>query len=98
MSSNSRPKSLAERLDWMSINFPGFRDERDFVDQVQTRAAVSSLIVLSDLLAPEDQVKSINLTYSHFCLLIGFVAAQVGSDQDATGEWSSLYKQLGGSL
>ena len=31
MNSGSRPKSLAERLQWMAANLPGFREELDAV-------------------------------------------------------------------
>lgn len=34
----SRPKSLAERLQWMADNLPGFRQELEAVEQAQQRA------------------------------------------------------------
>ncbi|WP_373989986.1 hypothetical protein [Duganella sp. BuS-21] len=42
--SESRPKSLAERLQWMADNLPGFREELDLVDQAQRSATQPSRI------------------------------------------------------
>lgn len=42
--SESRPKSLAERLQWMADNLPGFRDELDLVEQAQRNATQPSHI------------------------------------------------------
>ncbi|WP_297831327.1 hypothetical protein [Pseudomonas sp.] len=33
--SESRPKSLGERLQWMADNLPGFREELELVGQAQ---------------------------------------------------------------
>lgn len=36
------PKTLAERLEWMAANLPGFREELEAVDLAQRRAIASS--------------------------------------------------------
>ncbi|MEC5159116.1 hypothetical protein [Janthinobacterium sp. CG_S6] len=41
----SRPKSLAERLEWMANNLPGFRDELDAAQAACDRAALSEKAV-----------------------------------------------------
>lgn len=38
----SRPKTLAERLQWMADNLPGFREELAAVEQAQRRAIQST--------------------------------------------------------
>lgn len=96
--SESQPKSLAERLQWMADNLPGFLEELDVVDQAQRRAMQVCPVASPISLEPEHQVKTITLSYSDFCLLIGLVAARAGSDQDSTGECRRLYVRLGGSL
>lgn len=37
MNSGSQPKSLAERLQWMTANLPGFREELDAVHAAELR-------------------------------------------------------------
>ena len=53
---------------------------------------------LSTPLPPEDQIKTISLSYPEFCLLIEVVALRACSDQDSSGEWMRLYKRLGGEV
>jgi hypothetical protein len=48
--------------------------------------------------APEGQLKTITLTYSAFCLLIGVVALHADSSNDTSVEWRRLYRRLGGGL
>jgi len=44
----------------------------------------------------EHQVKTFTLTYPEFCLLIEVVAARAGTKLDIKGDWTRLYKRLGG--
>jgi len=43
----SGPKTLAERLDWMAKNLPGFREELDAVASIQRKAASDGEVVSS---------------------------------------------------
>lgn len=45
---------------------------------------------------PEHQIKTLTLTYPEFCLLIEVVAARAGTKLDIKGDWTRLYKRLGG--
>lgn len=39
----SKPKTLAERLEWMAANLPGFREEMDAVLALESRAREAEL-------------------------------------------------------
>lgn len=87
-----RPKSLAERLEWMSANLPGFREELDAVDQAERRVLPRSVLLPEDSVAREDQIKFIALTYAEFCLLIEVVITCLDEmkDDDSQSVFSFL--------
>lgn len=46
MPNKSKPKTLAERLDWMAKNLPGFADELSVVDAIERVAAGKRVSIL----------------------------------------------------
>lgn len=57
----SRPKSLAERLEWMAANLPGFREELDLVQAAMSRVAgTSSFVTLIEQVQSERSSISIS--------------------------------------
>ena len=44
MSFTSTPKTLAERLQWMADNLPGFREELEAVEEAKRRIASKSRV------------------------------------------------------
>lgn len=51
---------------------------------------------LTTAVAPEDEVKTLTLSYPEFCLLIEAVAARANARNADSRDWIRLYKRLGG--